>query len=173
MFAVSFTDEPKVEIIDISGKTIHSTKEPMKNIYFQRPLFVRFGVSGREIYVTDQISMEIICIQICKESNRLREKFRTRVRELDMPRDICVIEAIALLICGYNSCNVCKLSPSSENLKVILSKKDGIENPCAMTFLPEKGGSLSGTLFVSCNRLEAPPAPPSLSDNIKVFNLGP
>lgn len=167
-FAVSFTHQPKVEIIDVLGNILYSTENPIGDIKFKRPLYVRSSVTGDEVYVTDQESKEIICLQTCTDSNQLSERFRKTISKLNIPRDICVLNDKSLLICGKYSNNVCKLSQFGDNCEEILTEKDGLEDPCAITFMPENSESMSGTLFVSCNRIDAPPI---LSNNIKVFSL--
>ena len=162
LFAVTFTDPPKVQLIDRQGNILNTlANESASQPVLNRPLYVRFNntSSRKQLYVTDVNLNRLLEIDIRNELI----VFEKKIDNIEQPRDMYVLPNNELFICGHYSHSLGLVSELGEYKRTLVSQTDGLEFPCAMTYSEQ-----DKTVYISGKRIGAGP---DLWDNIKYFTL--
>ena len=163
LFAVTFTDPSKVQLIDRQGNILNTlANESASQPVLNRPLYVRFNntSSRKQLYVTDVNLNRLLKVDFSRKESIVFEK---KIDNIEQPRDMYVLPNNELFICGHYSHSLGLVSELGEYKRTLVSQTDGLEFPCAMTYSEQ-----DKTVYISGKNIEAEP---DLWDNIKYFTL--
>lgn len=155
MFAVSFTCPVKIELIGEDGTCYRCFRG---EDHFERPLYIRFSRNQNKMFFVSDM-----------KSNTLTEVgvdpfvvvYKKGIENVQGARDLYILPNNNILLCGWNSNNICLVSELGSYLDTKLDASYGLEFPCAMSYC-----ETDQKIYVSSKRIEAGP---ELWGNIKVF----
>jgi len=144
--------EGSVNVMDMKGNVVRELDNTNAGYQlFQHPLYVSVDNKGSALYVSD-----VNKNTITKMDRTLKVVATVENEAINGPRGMFPLDDHHLLVCGYRSHNVVLVNTETREVRVVLSRDQGIKRPVCVSYSQELG-----KLYVTC--LDC--------DSVKVFAM--
>ena len=154
-FCITMLEPASVQIVQLDGTVVREiSQDENRKLLFSCPEYISVSKDGKYLYVSDYDNDSLTMLSV---TGQVKSVFQGQGadKELVGPKAVFTSENDFVFLCGGDSNNIILLTNNCKNYKIILTHKDGLQNPVCLgelrqsdrTLLVVNGGPNSLTLY--------------------------
>ncbi|XP_052818165.1 protein wech-like [Mya arenaria] len=129
---ISYTSNPRIEVMTLDGHIISTFQTDDGRKLFKTPYNLTVSASiPPTLYVSDYTTYTVLQLSL---DGKVLHEYRDKL--LKYPTSLVEVGPGQLLVCGQSNQNVMLLTERGGKMREILGRKDGLTNPCSVSFCP-------------------------------------